>query len=173
MNSPSKKYATGSIQVSFIIHSVKGEHLDSQAVIVSVDDNTFLLKPRTEKGDTRYYETGHTTFVNCQGSIRFAVGIVTPNRTKYFFHSFSYIDFKPSVTPTLQKITMKTPAQSYEIYVSLFSTISPYQQYSTMIGSNSRISSLRSISDRTVNSLTTHNSPKKSYLSRTTPIKPF
>ena len=130
--SPSKKYLQGPTQVSFIIHTVRGEHLESQAVVVSVNENTFILRPRTRKGDTRYYEAGYTTFVDVSSTLRFAVGIVTPNeRGKYFFHSFTYYDFRPSIYPTLQKTTMTTPAQSYELSVSLFTTPSPYASSAT------------------------------------------
>ena len=121
--SPSKKKATGQIQVSFIIHTVVGEHLESQAVIVSVNENTFILEPKTKRGNTRYYEAGYTTFIEVSSDIRFGVAIVTPNdHGKYFFHTFTYYDFKPSIYPTLQKLTMSTPAKSYELTVSLFST---------------------------------------------------
>ena len=131
--SPSKKYFQGPTQVSFIIHTVNGEHLESQAVVVSVNENTFILRPRTRKGNTRYYEAGYTTFVDVSSTIRFAVGVVTPNdRGRYFFHSFTYYDFKPSVNPTLQKTTMTTPAQSYELSVSIFTTPSPYASSASM-----------------------------------------
>ncbi|EAX87593.1 hypothetical protein TVAG_084280 [Trichomonas vaginalis G3] len=118
--SPSKR-AKGTIQVSFIIKNVRGDHLGSQCVIASVNDKSFVLKPRTIKGDTRYYEAGHTCFINVDDDeIRFGVAIVTPNNDKFFFHTFAYTDFYPSKYPTCQKLKMNTPANLYEISAQLF-----------------------------------------------------
>ena len=171
--SPSKKRYQGPTQVSFMIHTVRGEHLESQAVVVSVNENTFMLRPRTRKGQTRYYEAGYTTFIDVSSDIRFAVAVVTPNdRGKYFFHAFSFYDFKPSIDPTLQKTTMTTPAQSYELSVSIFTTPSPYSStpsspssvYSSSPNKNStksRASARSSLNGSPTRLSKTYSSPKR------------
>jgi hypothetical protein len=122
---------SGTFQVSFLIHSVRGEHIDAQAVVVSVEKETFLLEPKAVRqprfGDklppAHYYKAGYTTYVECDDEIHFSVGIVTPNaKRKFYLHTFTYLNFKPTAYPTLQKLVMTTPAQSYEISVSLFTT---------------------------------------------------
>ena len=125
--SPTRKKHRGPTQVSFIVHAFRGDHLEEQAAVVSINENTFILKPRTKRGDTRYYEGGYTTFIEVSSEIRFAIAICTPNQhNKFFFHTFALYDFKPPIVSTLQKITLTTPAKSYEITASIFTTPSPY-----------------------------------------------
>lgn len=162
--SPSKR-AKGLIQVSFIIKNVRGDHLGSQCVIASVNDQAFVLKPRTVKGDTRYYEAGQTCFVNVDDQIRFGVAITTPNSEKFFFHTFAYTDFHPSKYPTCQKLKMITPANLYEISAQLFTM--PYTK-----GPGSPNSTLNSTSHTMSPGRSGNSSPNRSdNLAQTMPVR--
>lgn len=176
MYSPSKSEAPDqTFQISYIIHNVKGDHIDDQAAVVCIDGETFLLEPRStsfskignKKVQTRYYESGNTIYTDNSDEIHFSVGIVTPNsRGKFHLHTFSYVNFKPSESPTLRKLIMTTPAQAYEITVSILTKSAPPNKTKTTSPtktfSSTMRSSYQSSGSRLANTYSPGYSPKKS-----------
>lgn len=147
-----------STQVSFIIHSITGEHFGKQVCVTAINKRAYVLEPRNTAKNKFYYESGYTTYVDQNNEILFSVAIGTPrNKDKFYFHCFVQHRFTAPDYPCCQHIKLVAPGNSYVVSASLFTT---YSQHIPGAGSPSR-TSLRSSYNyhRTMSNIVTHRSP--------------
>ncbi|OHS96728.1 hypothetical protein TRFO_37077 [Tritrichomonas foetus] len=114
-------------QVSFVVNTVKGDHLGKQSLIVSVNGHLFILHPRTIQKRFRFYDSGFTSFIEPSPSIQISIGIFTPSKEKGYLHSFISYSMKSPLDTISQVLDLHSYGNSYIVSLSLF--ISPCYIY--------------------------------------------
>ena len=120
-NSLNQDPRPSSIEVSFVVHTIKGSHFSNQAAVAAVNGHSFILFPRDTKRQLRVYNSGFIIYVPTDEIIRFAVGVVTPDDKKSgFLHNFVRYIFNPPQKPIVENLTLETLGGAYTITASIF-----------------------------------------------------
>ncbi|OHT07482.1 hypothetical protein TRFO_24313 [Tritrichomonas foetus] len=118
------------IEVSFILHTIKGAQFSNQSACVAVNGHSFILHPREVKSHLRFYESGFMIYIPSDEIVRFAVGVITcDDKNAGFLHTFARHSFKPPTKPIVQDIIMETVGGSYIITASIY--VAPSMKCST------------------------------------------
>ncbi|KAK8885819.1 hypothetical protein M9Y10_041273 [Tritrichomonas musculus] len=115
-----------SLELSFILHTIKGAHFSQQTACISVNGHAFVLTPRYKNNHQRFYGNGFLIYIPADEMVRFSVGIVTPEKNNKkisnkagFLHGFVRYSIEPPKNPIVQELTMETIGGSYIINATI------------------------------------------------------
>lgn len=125
-----------STQVSFVINTVKGDHLGKQCLLVSVNGHLFVLTHRTIQKRYRVYDSGFNIFIEPKVDIQISIAVFTPAGNLGYMHSFVSYRVQAPTKARSQNIELHSYGNGYIISLSLY--ISPSFIYSPISASDKK-----------------------------------
>lgn len=135
-----------STQVSFVVNTVKGNHLGKQSLLVSVNKHLFVLSPRTIQKRFRFYDSGFNIFIEPKVDIQISIAIFTPLNNQGYMHSFVSYRIQAPTRAKSQNIELHSYGNSYIISLSLY--VSPSFIYDPVIGATKQQESKPQLKDK-------------------------
>lgn len=109
-----------STQISFVINTVKGNHLGKQCLLVSVNGHLFVLSPRTIQKRFRFYDSGFNIFIEPKEDIRISIAVFTPSNNQGYMHCFVSYKMQAPTKAKSQSIELHSYGNTYIISLSLY-----------------------------------------------------
>lgn len=111
-----------STQVAFVINTVKGDHLEKQCLLVSVNGHLFVLSPRTIQKRFRFYDSGFNLFIEPKRDIQISIAVFTPFNNLGYMHSFLSYRMQAPLKAKSKNIELHSYGNTYIISLSLFAS---------------------------------------------------
>ena len=109
-----------SVQVSFLINHIKGDHVGKQAAVVSVNGHRFILYPKTVQKRFRFYDRGFTLYLDFRKYVKISIGVITPTKEKGFLHCVCQYVVAPSFDTVVHNVNLHPAGGSHIVNMSVY-----------------------------------------------------
>ena len=109
-----------SVQLSFVLNHIKGDHVGKQAAVVSVNRHTFVLYPIMTQKRFRFYDRGFTLYLDFRKYVKISVGVITPVKEKGFLHCVCQHVVAPSFDTFVQNVDLRPAGGSHIVNMSIY-----------------------------------------------------